>query len=31
MKRSAHFRPALFQFLRELKANNTRSWFLANA
>jgi uncharacterized protein (TIGR02453 family) len=27
---SAHFTPALFAFLRELKANNTREWFEAN-
>ena len=25
-----HFRPALFDFLRELKANNDRDWFKAN-
>lgn len=25
--RSAHFTPALFTFLRRLKANNTREWF----
>lgn len=25
-----YFTPALFQFLRELKANNTREWFAAN-
>ncbi len=25
-----HFRPALFRFLRELKANNDRDWFKAN-
>src|SRR3972149_2230251 len=24
------FTPALFRFLRELKANNTREWFAAN-
>lgn len=27
---SAHFTPALFTFLRRLKANNTRDWFEAN-
>ena len=27
---AAHFRPALFSFLRELKANNRRDWFEAN-
>ena len=27
---SPHFRPALFQFLRDLKANNEREWFQAN-
>jgi uncharacterized protein (TIGR02453 family) len=27
---SAHFDPQLFKFLRELKANNSRPWFLAN-
>jgi uncharacterized protein (TIGR02453 family) len=26
----AHFTPALFVFLRDLKANNTREWFEAN-
>jgi uncharacterized protein (TIGR02453 family) len=26
----AHFTPALFDFLRELKASNDRTWFLAN-
>ena len=26
----AHFSPALFEFLRELSANNDRNWFLAN-
>lgn len=25
-----HFRPALFTFLRQLKTNNDRDWFLAN-
>ena len=25
-----HFRPALFTFLRDLKKNNSRDWFLAN-
>lgn len=25
-----HFTPELFRFLRELKRNNTREWFLAN-
>jgi uncharacterized protein (TIGR02453 family) len=25
-----HFTPALFEFLRELKANNDRAWFAAN-
>ncbi len=29
-KRSAHFSPALFKFLRELKKNNNREWFQAN-
>jgi uncharacterized protein (TIGR02453 family) len=27
---SAYFSPALFAFLRELKANNTRDWFQSN-
>ena len=27
---SAHFTPALFEFLTELAANNNREWFLAN-
>jgi uncharacterized protein (TIGR02453 family) len=26
----AHFRPALFAFLKDLKADNTREWFQAN-
>ena len=26
----AHFTPALFTFLRDLKANNSRDWWLAN-
>ena len=26
----AHFSPALFAFLRELKRNNSREFFLAN-
>src|SRR5688572_21278461 len=30
MLKSAYFTPRLFQFLRELKANNDRSWFQAN-
>lgn len=29
MKKS-HFTPALFKFLRELRANNNRAWFTAN-
>lgn len=28
--RSAYFDPALFRFLKELKANNNRDWFAAN-
>jgi uncharacterized protein (TIGR02453 family) len=28
--RSRHFTPALYRFLRELKANNDREWFNAN-
>ena len=27
---SAHFRPALFAFLRELAENNNREWFQTN-
>jgi uncharacterized protein (TIGR02453 family) len=27
---AAYFRPSLFAFLRQLKAHNTRDWFLAN-
>ena len=27
---SAHFRPALFRFLKDLKANNDREWFKKN-
>lgn len=27
---SAHFTPAFFKFLRDLKAHNDRAWFLAN-
>jgi uncharacterized protein (TIGR02453 family) len=27
---AAHFTPALFKFLRDLKAHNDRAWFLAN-
>lgn len=27
---AAHFRPACFRFLRELRANNNREWFQAN-
>lgn len=30
MTESTHFRPALFAFLRDLKANNDRPWFKAN-
>lgn len=30
MPKEAHFSPALFAFLRELKANNSRPWFQAN-
>jgi uncharacterized protein (TIGR02453 family) len=30
MRQVSHFGPELFQFFRELKANNTREWFLAN-
>ena len=30
MSKNLHFTPALFEFLRELKANNNRSWFEAN-
>ncbi len=30
MKRRSYFRPELFQFLRELKANNEKEWFQAN-
>jgi uncharacterized protein (TIGR02453 family) len=30
MSPQAHFSPQLFRFLRELKADNSRSWFLAN-
>ena len=30
MARAAHFTPALFDFLRELRANNNREWFQAN-
>ena len=26
----AHFGPGLFRFLKELRANNNRSWFQAN-
>jgi uncharacterized protein (TIGR02453 family) len=29
-KKTAHFSPALFKFLRELKKNNNREWFQAN-
>ncbi len=30
MSGHAHFQPPLFRFLRDLKANNSRSWFLEN-
>jgi uncharacterized protein (TIGR02453 family) len=30
MAASAHFTPALFEFLRELRAHNNRDWFQAN-
>ena len=30
MPDSAHFTPALFKFLRDLRANNNREWFNAN-
>ncbi len=30
MAKARHFTPALFDFLRELKANNERAWFQAN-
>ncbi len=30
MPKEAHFSPALFAFLRALKANNSRPWFQAN-
>jgi uncharacterized protein (TIGR02453 family) len=30
MPPTAHFTPALFEFLRELSANNNRDWFQAN-
>jgi uncharacterized protein (TIGR02453 family) len=30
MTAPAHFRPELFAFLRELRENNDRTWFLAN-
>ncbi len=30
MPKEAHFSPALFAFLRELEANNSRPWFQAN-
>lgn len=30
MAHTAHFRPALFTFLRELARNNNREWFTAN-
>src|SRR5262245_50212653 len=30
MSTEPHFTPALFDFLRELQANNNRDWFLAN-
>ena len=30
MMAKAHFNQALFDFLRELKENNTRQWFQAN-
>ncbi|MDP9325401.1 MAG: DUF2461 domain-containing protein [Candidatus Dormibacteraeota bacterium] len=30
MPKRAHFAPALFDFLRQLKKNNNRDWFLAN-
>lgn len=30
MSRQAHFQPQLFRFLRDLKANNSRPWFLEN-
>ncbi len=30
MSGHAHFQPQLFRFLRDLKANNSRSWFLEN-
>jgi uncharacterized protein (TIGR02453 family) len=29
-KAEPHFRPALFKFLKDLKANNDREWFAAN-
>ncbi len=30
MESAGHFSPKLFEFLRELEANNDRGWFLAN-
>jgi len=30
MSRQAHFTPAFFKFLRELKSHNTRDWFARN-
>ena len=30
MSRKPHFTPALFDFLRELRVNNNRDWFIAN-